>query len=107
MRSFPRCMFLLLCENRLEEDMTALLVVDDEAQFLRALQINLSAHGFDVVTAATGAEALEAVVLDLGLPDMDGMDVIRGLRGWTGVPIIVLSARHGSTDKVEALDCGA
>ncbi|NKX55434.1 response regulator [Arthrobacter mobilis] len=95
--------------------MTALLVVDDEAQFLRALQINLTAHGFDVVTAATGSAALQAaarhridaVVLDLGLPDMDGLEVIRGLRGWTDVPIIVLSARHGSDDKVEALDRGA
>jgi DNA-binding response OmpR family regulator len=108
-------MFLLFCENTLEEAMTALLVVDDEAQFLCALQINLTAHGFDVVTAATGSAALQAaarhridaVVLDLGLPDMDGMEVIRGLRGWTDVPIIVLSARHGSDDKVEALDCGA
>jgi two-component system KDP operon response regulator KdpE len=108
-------MFLLLCENPWEDAMTSLLVVDDEAPFLRALQINLAAHGFDVVTAGTGTDALQAatrhpldaVVLDLGLPDMDGMDVIRGLRGWTDVPIIVLSARHGSADKVEALDCGA
>lgn len=95
--------------------MTTVLVVDDEPQILRALQINLHAHGYTVVPAANGTTALAAaqtqvidvVVLDLGLPDMDGLDVIAGLRGWTGVPIIVLSARHGSHDKVEALDAGA
>ncbi|WP_287929671.1 response regulator [Arthrobacter sp.] len=95
--------------------MNTVLVVDDEQQILRALQINLHAHGYQVVTAPNGAAALQAaqthaidvVVLDLGLPDMDGLDVIAGLRGWTEVPIIVLSARHGSFDVVEALDAGA
>lgn len=95
--------------------MTTVLIVDDEPQILRALQINLHAHGYTVVPAANGTAALQAaqtqsvdvVVLDLGLPDMDGLEVIAGLRGWTDVPIIVLSARHGSHDKVEALDAGA
>ncbi|MGO4383249.1 response regulator [Specibacter sp. RAF43] len=95
--------------------MSTVLVVDDEPQILRALQINLHAHGYQVVPAPNGAAALlaaqthaiDVVVLDLGLPDMDGLEVIAGLRGWTEVPIIVLSARHGSHDKVEALDAGA
>jgi len=95
--------------------MRKVLVVDDEPQLLRALQINLRAEGYDVTVAADGASALRAaaenppqvVVLDLGLPDMEGTEVIHGLRGWTEVPIIVLSARHGSSDKVEALDAGA
>jgi two-component system KDP operon response regulator KdpE len=95
--------------------MTQVLVVDDEPQILRALRINLRARRYDVTTAATGAQALEAaaahppdlVILDLGLPDMDGVDVIGGLRGWTTVPIIVLSGRADSNDKVEALDAGA
>jgi Response regulators consisting of a CheY-like receiver domain and a winged-helix DNA-binding domain len=91
------------------------LVVDDEPQLLRALRINLAARGHDVRTAADGRHALadaaahvpDVVILDLGLPDMDGVEVIRGLRGWTAVPIIVLSGRAGSGDKVEALDAGA
>ena len=95
--------------------MTRVLVVDDEPQILRALAINLRARGYDVRTAGTGTEALtvaaahgpELVVLDLGLPDMEGTDVIAGLRGWTSVPILVLSGRSDSTDKVEALDAGA
>ncbi|MCW2761750.1 MAG: two component transcriptional regulator, winged helix family [Marmoricola sp.] len=95
--------------------MTRVLVVDDEPQILRALAINLRARGYDVHTAGTGKEALavaaahgpELVVLDLGLPDMDGTEVIGGLRGWTSVPILVLSGRSDSTDKVEALDAGA
>ncbi|MFE9652660.1 response regulator [Micromonospora sp. NPDC006431] len=95
--------------------MTRILVVDDEPQILRALRINLRARGYDVQVAETGAAALKAaashppdlVVLDLGLPDLDGVDVIRGLRGWTAVPIIVLSGRAGSEDKVSALDAGA
>jgi two-component system KDP operon response regulator KdpE len=94
---------------------TRILVVDDEPQILRVLRINLVARQYDVVTAATGAEALSAaktahpdvVILDLGLPDLDGVEVIRRLRAWTGVPVIVLSGRVGSPDKVEALDCGA
>ena len=95
--------------------MTRVLVVDDEPQILRALAINLRARGYDVRTAGSGAEALstaaahppELVVLDLGLPDMDGTEVIAGLRGWTGVPVLVLSGRSDSSDKVEALDAGA
>lgn len=95
--------------------MNRILVVDDEPQILRALRINLRARGYHVDVAATGAAALKAaashppdlVVLDLGLPDLDGVDVIRGLRGWTTVPIIVLSGRAGSDDKVTALDAGA
>ncbi|ADL44166.1 MULTISPECIES: response regulator [Micromonospora] len=95
--------------------MTRILVVDDEPQILRALRINLRARGYDVEVAGSGAAALKAaaghppdlVVLDLGLPDLDGTDVIRGLRGWTAVPIIVLSGRAGSEDKVAALDAGA
>ncbi|MHA7277840.1 response regulator [Arthrobacter sp. HLT1-21] len=95
--------------------MTTVLIVDDEPLLLRALQINLRAHGYRPITAVDGASALAAaadhrpdiVVLDLGLPDMDGMDVIAALRGWTQTPIIVLSARHGSDDVVDALDAGA
>ncbi|USX51471.1 response regulator [Lentzea sp. HUAS12] len=95
--------------------MTKVLVVDDEPQIVRALRINLSARGYEVLTAPDGATALrlaadgkpDVVVLDLGLPDMDGTDVIAGLRGWTSLPIIVLSARTDSADKVDALDAGA
>jgi two-component system KDP operon response regulator KdpE len=95
--------------------MTKVLVVDDEPQIVRALRINLSARGYDVSTAASGQQALQVaasahpdvVVLDLGLPDLDGTAVIEGLRGWTSVPIIVLSARTDSSDKVSALDAGA
>ncbi|SDC64591.1 response regulator [Actinokineospora iranica] len=95
--------------------MTRVLVVDDEPQIVRALRINLAARGYEVLTAHDGAAALRAaaegrpdvVVLDLGLPDIDGAEVIEGLRGWTAVPIIVLSARTDSGDKVRALDAGA
>ncbi|MFE9846382.1 response regulator [Streptomyces goshikiensis] len=95
--------------------MTRVLVVDDEPQIVRALVINLKARKYVVDAAADGAQALElaaarhpdVVVLDLGLPDMDGVEVIKGLRGWTRVPILVLSARHSSDEKVEALDAGA
>ena len=95
--------------------MTRVLVVDDEPAILRALRINLTARGYDVVAAADGRAALElaaskhpdVVVLDLGLPDIDGVEVIRGLRGWTQLPIIVLSARQDSDEKVAALDAGA
>jgi two-component system KDP operon response regulator KdpE len=91
------------------------LIVDDEPGLRHALAINLRARGYEVTLAGTGSEALtaaaqhppEAVVLDLGLPDMDGNDVITGLRGWTRAPIIVLSARVGQGDKVVALDLGA
>ena len=95
--------------------MTRVLVVDDEPQILRALRINLRVREYQVDVAATGTEALEMagrhppdlVILDLGLPDLDGVEVIQGLRGWTKAPIIVLSGRADSTDKVEALDAGA
>ena len=95
--------------------MIRVLVVDDEPQILRALRINLAARQYDVVTASTGEAALRAVsdehpdlvVLDLGLPDIDGVGVIRRLRSWSKVPIIVLSGRADSKDKVAALDAGA
>jgi two-component system KDP operon response regulator KdpE len=91
------------------------LVVDDEPQILRALGINLRARGYDVDLAPDGTQALglaarhhpDVVVLDLGLPDLDGVEVIRGLRGWTSVPIVVLSVRDAERDKVAALDAGA
>ena len=94
---------------------TRVLVIDDEPQILRALRINLSVRGYEVTTAPTGAEALrsaadhrpDVIVLDLGLPDMSGIDVLAGLRGWLTAPVIVLSARTDSSDKVEALDAGA
>jgi two-component system KDP operon response regulator KdpE len=95
--------------------MTRVLVVDDEPQILRALRINLHARHYDVVTAGTGHAALDAaadahpdlVILDLGLPDIDGVDVIRSLRKWTQVPIVILSGRMNSAAKVDALDAGA
>ena len=95
--------------------MTRILVVDDEPQILRALRINLTARQYDVVTASNGTQALEAaradhpdiMVLDLGLPDIDGIEVIRRLRTWTPVPIVILSGRVDSQDKVDALDAGA
>jgi two-component system, OmpR family, KDP operon response regulator KdpE len=95
--------------------MTRVLVVDDEPQILRALRINLRVRQYEVHTAASGTEALEVagrhppdlVILDLGLPDLEGVEVIQGLRGWTSAPIIVLSGRADSADKVEALDAGA
>ena len=95
--------------------MTRILVVDDDPQILRALRINLRARRYEVDTATDGASALKAaadhvpdlVVLDLGLPDMQGIDVIRGLRDWTATPILVLSGRVDSRDKVDALDAGA
>jgi two-component system KDP operon response regulator KdpE len=94
---------------------TRILVVDDEPQILRALRINLVARHYDVQVAADGGAALrqaadwhpDLVVLDLGLPDIDGVDVIHGLRGWTNIPIIVLSGRTGNQEKVDALDAGA
>src|SRR6478672_2448442 len=95
--------------------MTIVLVVDDEPQLLRALSINLRARGYEVHAAPTGTDALrlaaahppDLVVLDLGLPDMDGTEVVAGLRGWSDVPILVLSGRSDSGDKVDALDAGA
>jgi len=94
---------------------STVLVVDDEPPILHTMDVNLRARGYDVQLAATGTQALsvaarrhpDAVILDLGLPDMDGVEVIRGLRGWTNVPIIILSARTGEPQKVAALDAGA
>ena len=94
--------------------MTRVLVVDDDATLLRALTINLRARRYEVEQAASGRAALRAaaagvdvVVLDLGLPDIDGVDVVAGIRGWSQVPIIVLSARDAQSAKVAALDAGA
>ncbi|MDQ6853601.1 MAG: response regulator [Actinomycetota bacterium] len=95
--------------------MSRVLVVDDEPQILRALGINLRARGYDVDLAPDGERALDVaarhhpdvVVLDLGLPGIDGVDVIRGIRGWSQVPIVVLSVRDAEGDKVAALDAGA
>lgn len=95
--------------------MIRVLVVDDEPQILRALRINLAAHGYEVETADTGAAALrkaagikpDLIVLDLGLPDMDGREVIAGLRGWSKAPILILSGRAASAEKIAALDAGA
>jgi two-component system KDP operon response regulator KdpE len=96
-------------------DTARVLVVDDEPQILRFLRASLGASGFEVIEAETGAQALkraaadapEIVVLDLGLPDMDGKDVIKALREWSEIPIIVLSARAREAEKIEALDLGA
>ena len=95
--------------------MTTILVVDDEPAILRTLKAGLTARGYDVVTAATGRQALnvltsdipDAVVLDLGLGDMDGVDICRAVRTWSEVPIIVLSAEDSEHQKVVALDEGA
>ncbi|MFD0008691.1 response regulator [Streptomyces sp. NPDC127178] len=95
--------------------MTRVLVVEDDPQLVRALVINMQARRYGVDAAPDGATALrlaaarqpDVVMLDLGLPDMDGVDVIKALRGWTRVPIMVLSARRASDEKVAALDAGA
>ena len=95
--------------------MSNVLVVDDDPHIVKALKITLQAHGYTVATAPDGESALRsaarhpvgALILDLGLPDMDGTAVISRLRSWSSVPILVLSARHGSDDKVDALDAGA
>ncbi|GAA0241118.1 response regulator [Cryptosporangium japonicum] len=95
--------------------MTRILVADDEPQLLRALRITLRARGYEVETAPTGAAVLEVaarrhpelILLDLGLPDLDGIEVIEGLRPWYDGSIVVLSARHDPDDKVLALDAGA
>lgn len=92
-----------------------ILVADDDPQLVRALRITLAAHGYDVVAAADGAAAIslaakehpDIVLLDLGMPHLNGVQVIEALRGWTTAPIIVVSGRTGSADKVEALDAGA
>ena len=95
--------------------MTRVLVVDDEPQILRALRINLQARHYDVLTATSGRAALrlardaepDLVVLDLGLPDIDGIHVVQSLRAWTAMPILILSGRLNSAAKVAALDAGA
>ena len=95
--------------------MTRVLVVDDEPQIRNALRTNLRARGYDVDLAPDGEGALklaahrhpDVVILDLGLPGIDGVEVIKGLRGWSEIPIIVLSVRENESDKVEALDAGA
>ncbi len=95
--------------------MIRVLVVDDDRPLARALAINLKAHGYDVTVAHDGRTALTEVsrahpafvVLDLGLPDIDGIEVLAGIRGWSATPVIVLSARSTSAEKVEALDAGA
>jgi two-component system KDP operon response regulator KdpE len=95
--------------------MTRILVVDDEPQMLKALQINLQARNYSVATAPDGRRALveatrnppDAIILDLGLPEIDGLDVIQSLRSWSAVPVIVLSGRSDSMEKVAALDAGA
>ncbi|MGL4256579.1 MAG: response regulator [Microbacterium sp.] len=92
-----------------------ILIADDDPQLVRALRITLAAHGYDVVAAPDGQAAIalaakehpEIVMVDLGMPRLDGVRVIEALRGWTAVPIIVVSGRTGSADKVEALDAGA
>ncbi|HXH33887.1 MAG TPA: response regulator transcription factor [Plantibacter sp.] len=92
-----------------------ILIADDDPQILRALRITLTARGYDILTAEDGTAALNAAIehrpdlylLDLGMPGLDGREVIAGLRGWTDAPILVVSGRAGSTDKVEALDAGA
>lgn len=92
-----------------------ILVADDDPQLVRALRITLAAHGYDVVAAVDGPSAIttaaqthpDIVLLDLGMPHLDGVQVIEALRGWTSAPIIVVSGRTGSADKVDALDAGA
>ncbi|GMA28501.1 hypothetical protein GCM10025874_17540 [Arenivirga flava] len=92
-----------------------ILVADDDPQFLRALRITLAAKGYEVVVAADGRQALslaiderpDLVMLDLGMPRLDGVAVIEGLRGWSAAPVLVVSGRTGAADKVQALDAGA
>ena len=95
--------------------MNRVLVVDDDLALARALGINLRAHGYEVTVVHDGRAALDrvahvhpnVVILDLGLPDIDGVEVLQGIRGWSTIPVIVLSARSTSAEKVEALDAGA
>lgn len=92
-----------------------ILIADDDPQILRALRITLGARGYDVVTASSGTEAINGAIehhpdllmVDLGMPGLDGIEVITAVRGWSTVPILVVSGRTGSADKVEALDAGA
>ncbi len=92
-----------------------ILIADDDPQILRALRITLAAKGYQIFTAADGAEAITAAIdhhpdiflIDLGMPKLDGIEVIHGIRGWSQAPILVVSGRAGAADKVEALDAGA
>ena len=92
-----------------------ILIADDDPQIVRALTLTLGAVGYEIATAADGAEALRAaidehpdvVMVDLGMPNVDGIGVIQGLRGWSNIPVLVVSGRAGASDKVEALDAGA
>ncbi|MDJ1370182.1 MULTISPECIES: response regulator [Micrococcales] len=92
-----------------------ILIADDDPQILRALRITLAAKGYEIFTAADGAQAIAAAIdhhpdiflIDLGMPKLDGIEVIHGIRGWSGAPILVVSGRTGAADKVEALDAGA
>ncbi|RFA08571.1 DNA-binding response regulator [Subtercola boreus] len=92
-----------------------ILVADDDPQIIRALTVTLRARGYDIVAAADGTAALngaiehhpDLVMLDLGMPNLDGVEVIHGIRGWSQVPILVVSGRTGEADKIEALDAGA
>jgi two-component system KDP operon response regulator KdpE len=92
-----------------------ILIADDDPQILRALKVTLGAHGYEIHTAADGREALDVamtqhpdlVMLDLGMPRLDGVEVIAGLRGWSTAPVLVVSGRTDAADKVEALDAGA
>ncbi len=95
--------------------MSTILIVEDDHAIARALSLNLKARGYEVLSATHGCQALrlaadhsvDLIFLDLGLPDMDGLDVIDGIRGWSDIPIIVVSARHEAESKIEALDRGA
>lgn len=92
-----------------------ILIADDDPQIVRALRITLRASGYDVIAAADGATAIQAAIeqkpdlymIDLGMPNLDGVEVITAVRGWSTAPILVVSGRTGSADKVEALDAGA
>lgn len=92
-----------------------ILIADDDPQILRALRITLTAKGYQIFTAADGAQAITAAIdhhpdiflIDLGMPELDGIEVIHGIRGWSQAPILVVSGRAGAADKVEALDAGA
>jgi two-component system KDP operon response regulator KdpE len=92
-----------------------ILIADDDPQIIRALRVTLGAQGYEIVTASDGASALsqaiahhpDVVMLDLGMPKLNGIEVIQGLRGWSQVPILVVSGRTGAADKVDALDAGA
>ena len=92
-----------------------ILIADDDPQILRALRITLTAQGYEIVTAATGTQAIaraidlrpDVFMIDLGMPELDGIDVIHAVRGWSDAPILVVSGRSGAADKVEALDAGA